>query len=234
MGTPVRSATGKTVGRVSDVLFAPQGSRVVGFVVMRPRFLLLLDRSDRHLALDSVTFDPKRLAVTSRREAWDRKAARRLGCSWSETVIWVGMPARTRRGTSMGRVRDGLFDESTGELSALGLTGGVTADVAVGVRDVSAGLVVGFDGEHVVLDDAVEDLETSGGAAAAAGRTAAIAQKAGEEAVDRVASAAKRAAAYGVSAARVAAGSTTGRKAASWLKAIKDEVVDAMGDPDDE
>jgi uncharacterized protein YrrD len=222
------------LGRVADVLFAPGTARVAGYVVDRPRFLYLLDRKPLFVALDRTRLIDKTLVVQAGRDAWGGPAARRAGFSWDDTVIWVGMPARTSDGQDVGRVRDGLFDAATGELDAIGLTGGVTADLTVGVRDLPARFVIGFDGDAVLLADEVAGIATSGGAAAAAGKQAAVAKKAADEALEQVSGAARKAAAYGASAVRVAAKSEAGRKAAGWIKAVKNEVVDAMGDPDDD
>lgn len=223
----VYSAKGKYVGRVNDVLFAPGTTAVTGFVVSRPRLLFLIDRTDRYLALDRTRFSSDGLVVADPKAAWDGSAARRLGHSWDDTVIWVGMPVSTESGVKLGSVRDGLFDEKTGEISAIGLTGGLTADAAVGVRDLPASVVVGFDGQAVRVKDEAIAFEPSGGAAAAAGRSTAVAKKA---AID----AAAKAAVYGKAAVKVAGRSEVGKRAAGWFKALKDEVVDAMGDPDDE
>ncbi len=223
----VYSAKGKRIGRVADVLFAPGATSVVGFVVSRPRLLFLIDRNDRYLALDRTRFSADGLVVADANGAWDGSAAKRLGHSWDDTVIWVGMPVSTESGVKLGSVRDGLFDEKTGEISAIGLTGGLTADAAVGVRDLPASVVVGFDGQAVRVKDEAIAYETSGGAAAAAGRGTAVAKKA---AVD----AAAKAAVYTKAAAKAAGQSDVGKRAAGWFKAIKDEVVDAMGDPDDD
>lgn len=230
----VSSASGRRVGRVADVLFAPTGRRVAGFVVQRPRFLWLFDRKDRYVALDRCDLAKREVTVRSGRDAWGRTAASRLGFSWDDAVIWVGMPAATERGDGLGKVRDGLFDPATGELDALGLTGGLTADVAVGVRDLPADLVRGFDGSAVVLSNEAATVDTSGGAAVAAGKGAAVAKKAGVDAAKKAAEAGRTAAAYGSAAVRVAARSDVGKKAAGWVKSLKNEVVDAMGDPDDE
>jgi uncharacterized protein YrrD len=234
MGTIVVRESGKRVGRVVDVLFKPEGREVTGYVVERPRLLYLFDRKDVFLARDRTRISKGRVVVASTRDAWGKSAERRSGIPWDETVIWIGMPARTVSGTPLGRVRDGVYDTEGGGLNAIGLTEGLAADVAVGVRDIPARLVVGFDGEAVVLADDVLDAETSGGAAAVAGRGVAVATKATGDAVERVAGAAGKAAAYGASAARVAAKSKAGRAATGWLKAIKDEVVDAMGDADED
>lgn len=234
-GMSVVSAAGKRVGRVADVVFDPDGSpKVVGYVVERPRFLMLLDRRDRYLALDRTAIERDRIVAGAGRESWDKPAAARLGISWDSAVIWSGMPALTDSGEDLGRVRDALFDTGTGAVDAVGLTGGLTADIAVGVRDLPVRMVRRFDGEAVRFSDDAAQTSTSGGAAAAAGKGTAVAKQAASDAVQQAAKAAKTAAAYGASAARVAARSETGKKAASWLKALKDEVVDAMGDPDDE
>lgn len=233
-GLPVVREDGKRIGRVGDVLFAPEGARVVGFTVERPRLLLLLDRKDLYLALEGAKLEQERIVAPKRSSAWGRAAATKLGVGWDKTVIWVGMPARTRSGADLGRVRDGLFDPVTGMLEAVGLTGGLTADIAVGVRDLPASLVIGFEDGFVVFADEAAAVDTSGGAAAAAGRGVAVAKQAGSELVEQAGAAAKTAMAYGASAVKVAARSETGKKALGWLRSIRDEVVDAMGDPEDE
>jgi len=208
----VYSAKGKRLGRVADVLIAPGSCTVAGLVVSRPRLLFLIDRDDRYLALDRVRFVDEGVVLDEPKGAWDAAAAKRLGYSWDDTVIWMGMPVVSESGEKLGAVRDGLFDEKSGAISAIGLTGGLTADAALGVRDLPASAVA---------------VETSGGAAAAAGRGTAVATKAAVEA-------AAKAAVYGKAAAKAAGQSEMGKRAAGWFKAIKDEVVDAMGDPDDE
>ncbi len=224
----VFSAKGKRFGRVGDVLFAPGSTTVTGFVVQRPRLLFLLDRKDRYLALDRVTFaDDRQLVVGDPKGAWGGSAEKRLGYSWDDTVIWVGMDVLSESGVKLGAVRDGLFDENGGTISAIGLTSGLAADAAIGVRDLPASLVVGFDGEAVRVKDQALAYEPSGGAAAAAGRGTAVATKVAVET-------AAKAAVYGKAAAKVAAQSDAGKKAMGWLKSIKDDLVDAMGDPDDE
>jgi len=198
----------------------------VGFVVSRPHLLLLINRKDRYVALDSVALSDGRLTVAAQGAAWDGSAAKRLGLSWDDTVIWMGMPVHTRSGANLGIVRDALFDPKTGRLSALGLSGGMTADLALGVRDLDASLVSGFDGDAVVVSDEAASTEASGGAAAVAGRGAAVGAKAMGEA-------AKKAALYGKAAATVASQSKAGKKAMGWLASAKDRMAEAMRTPDD-
>lgn len=225
----VVSAKGKRVGRVVDAIFHPERSEVVGYLVARPRILFVWDRKDRHLALDraSMGSEKRELVAGAGRDAWDGAAAKRLGIDWDCSVLWVGMPVRTESGKLLGSVRDGLYDAETGVLEALGLSAGVTADLAVGVRDLPASQVVGFNGEAVVVRDEAAAVELDGGAAVVAGRQAAVAKKVAGDATTK-------AVAYGKSAAKLAANSETAKKAKGWLKALKDEVVDAMGDPDDD
>jgi uncharacterized protein YrrD len=223
----VFSAKGKRVGKVVDVLFHPSEPRAVGVLVARPRLLMVIDRAEKHLALDRMSVGAEGIVADAARDAWDAPAAKRLGIDWVSSVVWTSMPVKTRSGTRLGVVRDGLIDAATGRLKALGITGGLTADIALGVRDIDAGLVDGFDGGAVIVADSAEQVEPEGGAAAVAGRAAAVARaKAGE--------AARTAAAYGGAAARVAAESRHGKKAVGWLKSIRDEVVDAMGPPDED
>lgn len=241
-----KKRTGKRpkVGRIGDVLFHPDEPRVVGYTVERSDLALMIERKDRMLAMDRVRLVDGVIEVDPP-HAWGRSAGKRLGVDWDKTVVWLGMPVHTESGTQLGLVRDGVFDPATGELNALGLTTGFTADVAVGVRDLPARMVVGFDGEGVIVSDEAALVEVDGGAAAAAGKGAAIAADAAGKAVVAAGDAAGRAAVaagvatakasvYAKEAAKKAAQSETGKKTMGWLKALKDEVVDAMGPPDDE
>ncbi len=239
-----RSGERSKVGRVSGVLFHPDEPRVVGYLVERSDLALMIERKDRMLALDRAHYSEGRLEVDGA-TAWDRGAAKRLGVDWDKTVVWLGMPVHTRSGTRLGLVRDGVYDPATGALNAIGLTAGLSADVALGVRDLPARMVIGFDGEGVIVADEAAEIEVDGGAAAAAGKATAIAADAAGRAASVAGDAAGRAAVaageaaakatvYARGAAKAAAKTDAGKKAVGWLKALKAEVVDAMGPPDDE
>lgn len=224
----VFSAKGRRVGRVGDVLVRQESKTVVGYVVERPRLLMLWDLKDRFLAFDRAKIQPDgSVTILKGPGQWDAAAENRLGIDWEQTVIWLGMPVRTVSGRPLGVIRDAAFDESSGAIGAVGLTAGVTADLAVGVRDVQASLVRGYTDGAIVVEDSAAAIQTDGGAAAVAGRGAAVAKQ--------VASgAAQTASAYGKAAAKAVGRSETGRKAVGFFKSLKDQVVDAMGDPDDE
>lgn len=239
-----KSGTRKRIGKVNDLVFHPSENRVVGFVVGRPDILFLFRRKDRMLALDRTRVLDDRIVVNGG-QAWGKSAEKRLGFSWDKSVIWVGMPVVTESGVSLGGLRDGVFDPADGSLNGIGLTGGIAADVTIGVRDLPAQLVERFDGESIVISNEALHLETDGGAAAAAGKGAAVAgvqaakaaavagQQATKAAVATVKTA-KTVGAYGKSAAKVAAKSQTTRKAMGFLKSMRDQIVDAAGLPDDE
>lgn len=233
----------RRVGVVGYVLFHPSEPRVVGLSVERSDLAMMIERKDRYLALDRLVLVDGELVVEGK-AAWDAAAAKRLGIEWDTTVAWAGMPARTESGTALGVVRDAVFAENTGKLNALGLSEGVTRDAAIGVRDLPARMVVGFDGESVVLTDEAVAVEVDGGAAAAAGKAAAVAKVRTDMAMDTATEkfddvavaagqAAGKAAAFAKATAKKASQSERGKKALGWLRSIKDEVVDAMGDPDD-
>ena len=114
--------------------------------------------------------------MTDERDAWGGRAAKRLGIDWDTTVIWRDMPVRTESGETLGRLADAAFDAETGAIGAVRLSGGAVADSAIGVRDVEAGLVRGFDGEAIVVSDKAVEVDLSGGVADSAGKTAAAAR----------------------------------------------------------
>ena len=223
----------KRVGRLVDTLFHPSEPRVVGFTVERPDILLMIRRSDRYVALDRAEIFDDRVVIDGR-DAWGRAAAKRLSISWERTVVWLAMPVRAESGTPLGQVRDAHFDEADGHLDSLELTAGITADTALGTRAFPAGLVHGFEGDAVVVSDEVLQVETDGGAAAAAGKGAAQVKVGAEQAAATASRAAKVATAYGTAAARAAAKSPNTKKALGFLKTMTDKVVDAARLPDDD
>lgn len=230
----VVSPKGRRIGRIGDALVHPDRPEVVGFSVERSRLLMVWDRNDRYIARDGFERRGDSLVASGASDTWDRAAAKRFGVTWDKTVVWYGMPVRTQAGERLGVVRDALFDESTGAIEGIGLTGGVTADTTLGVRDIPVKYFAGFDGESIVVMDEALEVELTGGAAEAAGKSAAVLKVQAGEAAKVAGEAARKAAKYGTAAAKAAAKSDTGKKAVGWLKAIKDEVVDAMGPPDDD
>ena len=215
------------------MLFHPTEPRVIGFTVERPDLLLMIRRADRYVALDRTEILEDRVVVEGK-AAWGSAAAKRLEIVWERTVVWLGMPVRTESGKELGKVRDASFSEEDGHLIALGLTAGVTADVALGTRDFSAKLVHGFEGDAVEVSDEVLKVETDGGAAAAAGKGAAQVKVGAEQAAVTAGKAAKVAAEYGTAAVKAAAKSPTTKKAIGFLKTMTDRVVDATRVPEDD
>jgi uncharacterized protein YrrD len=235
----------RRVGIVDHVLVEQETLTVVGFQVDRPDIALMLERKPRFLARDRVEITGEGVFVLDERGTWDSSAARRLGVNWDTTVAWRGMPVRSESGRELGTMYDTTFSMKTGELKLLRLSFGVLADGAVGVRDCPAEMLVGFDGESIVLSQEAEELVTSGGAAKVAGKAAAaatvmageVASVASDRAQELAKSAGKAVGAatvYTRSAAKTAAESDLGKRAAQWLKGFKDEIVDAAGTPKDD
>jgi sporulation protein YlmC with PRC-barrel domain len=234
----------RKVGTVGYVLFHPTEQRVVGFVVERSDLALMIKRSDRYVALDRIEIVDGELCVNGK-AAWGSSAAKRLGIDWDKTVAWAGMPVRAESGKTLGTVGDFVFETPSGALNAIRLSEGATRDTAIGVRDIPVRMVRGFDGEAVGVSDEAALVEVDGGAAAAAGKAAAVAKVKTDQVADAATQkfddvavatgeAAGKAVAYAKVQAQAAAKTETGKKAIGWLKALKDEVVDAMGDPDDD
>ncbi|MGV8084241.1 MAG: PRC-barrel domain-containing protein [Coriobacteriia bacterium] len=223
-----RSGKRKRVGTVAEVLFHPTESRVVGFLVDRPDFLFVVRRKDRIVALDRTRILDDKIVVNGE-DAWEKSAEKRLGIDWDKSVVWMGMPVRTESGRLLGYVRDGVFDEKDGHLNGIGLTQGTGADIALGVREMPASYVKGWNGETIVVLDSALAIETSGGAAAAAGRGVVVAGVAAAKTAQATKKAATTAAAYTKSAVKVAAKSKTAKKAGKLLKSVTKQVIDAAG-----
>lgn len=233
MGEKNRSGSRKKMGKVVEVVFHPETNAAVGYVVARQDLLFLFRRKDVMLAFDRATVLADKIVVDGK-QAWGASAAKRLGIGWDATVVWRGMPVRTKAGKSLGYARDAVIDEEDGRLNALGLTSGIAADVAVGTVDMPARLVKGWDGAAIIVEEEACAVESEGGAAAVAGRATAVAQDRATKATAAAVKGAKTAAAYTKSAARVAAKSQTGKKVGGFLKSVRGQIVDAAGVPEDD
>jgi len=228
-----RAGTRKKLGKVVDVVFDAEKPVAVGYLVARPDILFIYRRKDVLLAFDRATVLADKVVVDGK-AAWGKSAAKRLGIDWDKAVIWRGMKVRSEAGKALGYVRDAVIDEDDGRLNGLGLTSGIAADVAVGTVDIPAKLVKGWDGQAIVVREEVRAIESDGGAAAVAGRAAAVAQDRATKATTAAVQGAKTAAAYTKSAARVAAKSDTAKKFGGFLKSMRDTIVEAAGPPDDD
>jgi len=213
----------KRLGVVEHVLFHPKRPHAVGIEVRRAAWLYVIQRPPAFVPLEEVELADGELTLRSRRPVKDRAAEKRQGFEWAKTVIWVGMPVVTRSGKSAGDVRDVQFRMASGEVRRLYLTGGMAADLAVGTKNIEGGAVVGFDGQSVVIEDAVEQMEYSGGVARHAGRGAAVAKVGAERA-------ARGAVAAGRAGAKIAAESEVGKRAMRGLKALTQVAKDALRD----
>lgn len=220
-GEPVRTQKGKRFGSVTHVLFHPSEPRVVGFEVQPEPYLYVIPRRPRYLALADVEVGRESLRLLSARPASNAAAAKKIGADWETTVIWAGMPVLSESGEPAGCVRDVRFSKLDGRVKRLALTGGAGADVAIGRQEIDGEQVRRFDGEHVVVDDAVHEAEYSGGMARRAGISAAVAKVTAEEV-------AKKTIAAGRAAVKVAGNSKLGKRAIGRLKAFGRAAKDAM------
>lgn len=190
-GLPVGDPEGNELGVVSHVLFHPREPRAIALEVTPPKLAVVIERKPRFLPIRPDSF------VTcggSSFVEWDAKklpskgaVEKELGVSIDETVIWRNMQVRLAGGARAGYVADVLFSRKTGHVLKLLLSEGSVADFAVGRREVPGELVEGFDGEAVIIDKSfLVAAPSSGGLAAASGKSAAYAKQGAEKAADAV------------------------------------------------
>jgi uncharacterized protein YrrD len=168
----------KKLGKVHQLVFAPNGRRVVGLLVKRPDVAGMVKRDDLFVALDSIAgIREKSLLVPSNDPgAFDDVARKRLGLDWDRCILWAGMDARTESGKDLGFVSDVRFDLDTGNVNFLCVGEGSVSKSLVGLLEIPSGMLVGYDPHgdgFMVVEDAAAKLALSGGLAAKAGEQAA-------------------------------------------------------------
>ncbi|MDO9556157.1 MAG: PRC-barrel domain-containing protein [Coriobacteriia bacterium] len=222
-GRPVLGSKGKRRGKVLDVLFHPSEARTVGYVIKPSNILYVVERRPRYVAFEALSFDDEGNGVLSSVGIPSARAGEKaMGLKWEESSYWRGIAVRAEDGDRIGAVQDVIISLKTGAVRGLCVSTGVVGDVAVGRLEVPEDYIIGPKGDAVVLRAGYEELESTGGLAAATGKGAAAAKVHGERA-------AKKAYDTGVSAA-VKVGRSfkqgTGRKMVDTLKkwtADKDE-----------
>jgi len=221
---PVIDAKGVSLGRVSRALFHPSEPLLVGFEVRMRPWAYVLERQRRYVPISSVSVSPKQLTLAAGTRL-EKVGGRRAGVEWEQTVVWRGMPVRGASGALLGEVKEADLD-ADGHITRLVLGRGTTSDLAVGTREVPGEQVIGFSDGAVRLEDSVAAPEFSGGIAAGAGRTAAVAKVTAERA-------AKGAVTAAASAARAAKGSSIGKRAALSWKGFAEGVKEGLADDGD-
>ena len=174
-----------TVGKVHQVVFAPNGKRVVGFLVRRPDVGGMIKRRDAFLALDSFVATDSGLVVTRKSDGLDEAAIERLGLNWDACILWRGMDARTSDGKDLGWVSDVEFDAKTGVVHNFLVSDGAIAQSLVGNVVIPNDMLIGYQDGYMVVDAAVAGSPLDGGLAARAGEGYARAKQGGKKAVEK-------------------------------------------------
>ena len=131
----------RKIGKIYKTVFAPDGMRVVGFIVRRPDLLWMFKRPERFLALDAFDIQDGLVVPSRGMASWDDKAIERMGVDYDTCIIWEGIQVKTRSGAELGHVGDISFDEKTGELNSLFLDDGGVARSLIGAVEIPAELM---------------------------------------------------------------------------------------------
>ncbi len=188
-GTPAKP---KRLGRVHNLVFSPNGRRVVGILVRRPDVAGMVKRDDLFVAWDRLAaYEGGGLIVAAEAgDAYDEKAIERLGLPWDRCIIWESMDVATAGGKVLGRVTDITFDGATGDVDTIFATDGQVAASLVGSVPIPPELLRGVRSQTMIVADEAEELELTGGMAAKAGEGFARAREKGAEVVSQAGTAA--------------------------------------------
>lgn len=164
----------KRLGKIHFPVFAPDGLRVVGFMVKLPDVVGMIKQPDRFIALDALDVYEGVLAVADSKENFDDAAAKRLGINLDDCLIWTGMDAVTASGERVGYCADALFNSRTGQVKHFVLTEGDAASALVGNFEVPASYLVGYRNGAMIVSDETLNLKLTGGVAAKAAEASVV------------------------------------------------------------
>lgn len=181
------------MGKVHNTVFAPDGRRVVGFLVSRPDLAGMVKRPDVFLALDSIAPCDGGVRVTGGDASYDDEAWQRLGLDWDRCIIWVGMDAKTTDGKVLGYVNDASFNTKTGVVETFMVGDGGVAQSLVGSVQIPAEMLRGYEKGFMLVAPEAAGMALSGGVAAKAGEGYAKAKYEGKKAAEKAGRAAGQA-----------------------------------------
>ena len=177
------SADLSLVGHVHQVVFAPNGKRVVGYLVRRPDVAGMVKREDAFAALDSCVLNKAGFVVPSK-DGLDDEARERLELDWDRCILWTGMDARTSDGKDLGWVDDAEFGPKTGKVTKFFVGDGHVAKSLVGTVEIPVQMLKCYRGGRMIVAPEAAKLALSGGLAAQAGKGYAQAKQGGKKVVE--------------------------------------------------
>jgi uncharacterized protein YrrD len=125
-------ADGVGVGSVKDVILGADNDLVVGLLVQEGGLL----SSSQVVPLDEIeSFGPDAVVVSSRESVVAADQVPEIKAILSRGTSLVGIKVFTETGEAEGTVNDIYFEESTGRVSALEVTGGRLKDFTNGLRN---------------------------------------------------------------------------------------------------
>lgn len=178
------------VGQVRQVVFSPNGLRVVGLLARRPDVAGMIKRPDAFIALDSVIASDAWLVVTDDKAGMDESAIERLQLDWEHCIMWTGMDAKTTDGKELGWVDDVEFNGKTGAVKAFYVGDGSVAKSLVGNVVIPGDMLVGYKDGFMLVKPEAAGLSLNGGLAAKAGTEYGRAKYNGKQAVAKAGKAA--------------------------------------------
>ncbi|MEE1160303.1 MAG: PRC-barrel domain containing protein [Atopobiaceae bacterium] len=178
------------IGQIRQVVFAPSGKHVVGFLVRQPDIAGMVKRPDVFVALDSVMAHDLGLVLTRVDGGTSEAAIERLGLDWDRCILWTGMDAKTTDGKELGWVDDVEFSPKTGAVNAFYVGDGSVAKSLVGNVVIPGEMLEGYANGFMLVKPEVANLALNGGLAAKAGESYARAKLSGKKAVSKAGKAA--------------------------------------------
>lgn len=157
------------LGKIHNVVFSPDGRRVVGVLVSRPDIAGMVKRDDVFVALGAIEPRDKSVIMTGGENDVDDAAIKRLGVDWDACLIWEGMDAKTTNGRELGFIADAEFDSETGDVRIFLVGDGSMAKAIVGQLEIPVDMLVGYRDGWMIVDADASKLELNGGVAAKAG-----------------------------------------------------------------
>lgn len=159
----------KKYGSIRRVIFHPSKAQVVGVVVKRPDLLLMIKRKERFVAFDRLEEVERGYCVCDKPDSWDAAACKRLNIDFDSCIIWDYMPVRNASGQELGTISNVVINEKTLEIDHIDIASGSVNRAILGSSDIAAEHIRGYEKGAIIVDDTVDEVQESGGAAAKAG-----------------------------------------------------------------
>lgn len=151
--------SGKKIGNIKNIVYNSQNNQVTAFVVDEKGWFsdakIILITDIESIGKDAILVEDESKIISA-----NNKVDHTVALTANDNNFLDASDVITQDGTKLGKVTDIYFDQITGKLDAIEVSGGFLKDVVSGVTKIAISDIITVGKEHLIVQNiAEEDIE---------------------------------------------------------------------------